>query len=308
VYPISQQHIPDQNSLAALPPQGIGANNDFAADRQSYRPCYLPPSSSATSYNQQGSNTHPSVGAVGINIYNPTVGGQSHGPYYGPNYATCPVPTQYVNQPVNQPTNRLPQTNLPNQQKQLPQQTQQAPQKQEPKQEEPKKDDTPKQAATLPIEYIKTLENYLNNSNTEVRLMGAKEILKRFKEDKSRTKDQALTNLLNKALQDQSQSVRMIALGTLSAGYTAGDDFTIQVLKNMQKSKDGYNQDALTASDILLKLSGKNLNVQSNSNQVEQTNTQKQTGKNLNVQSDSNQTSQDNQQPQVGKNLDVTAK
>ena len=50
----------------------------------------------------------------------------------------------------------------------------------------------------LTNEYIMSLENYLNNPNTEIRLMAAKEILTRLDEDKERFDDAALNALLNK--------------------------------------------------------------------------------------------------------------
>jgi len=287
VYPVSQQYNANHNVPAAMPSQGNDAGNNTAGQLQnqaqppaSYYPQpYYPVNGN---YNQHNSKQTPSVGAVGINIYNPTVGGQAHGPYYGPNYAPYPVPNQYVNQAVNQYANQ------PAQQPQ-----QQAPQPPT-KQDEPQKTETPKQAAPLSVEYVKSLENYLNNANTDIRLMGIKEVLNRFKEDKSRIQDQALTNLLNKALQDPSEGVRVMALATLDSGYAAGDDLTVQLLKNMQKSDAAYNQDALTASRVLLKLAGKNL--------------QAKPGQKLDIQSNSNQMSQDNSPPQIGQNLNVVAK
>ena len=42
-----------------------------------------------------------------------------------------------------------------------------------------------KESKTVPLtdEYIKSLENYLNSQDSKVRLMGAKDVLERFKED-----------------------------------------------------------------------------------------------------------------------------
>lgn len=292
MYPVSQQYNLNHNAPAAVPPQGNDAGNNNAGQLQApvqypapyYSQPYYPAEGYYNQHNSGNSKQTPSVGAVGINIYNPTVGGQAHGPYYGPNQAPYSVPNQYVNQAVNQ---------YANQQIQQPQQPQQqAPQP--PQQQEPEKIDTPKQSAPLPVEYIKSLENYLNNANTDIRLMGIKEVLNRFKEDKSRVQDQALTNLLNKAIQDPSEVVRLMALATLDSGYAAGDDLTVQLLKNMQKSDAAYNQDALAASRVLLKLAGKNL--------------QAKPGQQLDIQSNSNQMPQDNSQPQIGQNLNVIAK
>ncbi len=108
----------------------------------------------------------------------------------------------------------------------------------------------------LTDEYIKNLENYLNSQDKEVRMMGAKEVLARLEEDHSRKDDKALNALINKMLQDPSTPIRVMALSALDSRIVTGDDFTINVLKQMQNSKDGYGQDALQATDVLLKMSG----------------------------------------------------
>lgn len=105
--------------------------------------------------------------------------------------------------------------------------------------------------------YIKTLENYLNSQDTEVRMMGAKEIVARLQEDDSRRNDKALTALTNKMLQDPSQQIRIIALSLLDSRAITGDDTSVKILQKMQQSQDGYGQDALSATSILLKMSGK---------------------------------------------------
>lgn len=105
--------------------------------------------------------------------------------------------------------------------------------------------------------YIRTLENYLNSQDTEVRMMGAKEIVARLQEDDSRRNDKALTALTNKMLQDPSQQIRIIALSLLDSRAITGDDTSVKILQKMQQSQDGYGQDALSATSILLKMSGK---------------------------------------------------
>ena len=85
--------------------------------------------------------------------------------------------------------------------------------------------------------------------------MGAKEVVARLQEDDSRKDDKALTALINKMLQDPSQQIRIMALSMLESRTVTGDDYTVGVLKNMQNSKDGYGQDALQATNILLKMS-----------------------------------------------------
>lgn len=114
-----------------------------------------------------------------------------------------------------------------------------------------------KQIVELTDDYIKTLENYLNSQDTEVRLMGAKEVVNRLSEDSSRKDDPALTALVNKMLQDPSTSIRAIALSLVDSRTVLGDDYTVKVLQKMQNSKDGYGQDATQATSALLKMAGK---------------------------------------------------
>ena len=109
----------------------------------------------------------------------------------------------------------------------------------------------------LTDDYIKTLENYLNSQDKEVRLMGAKEVVARLMEDESRKDDKALNALVNKMLQDPSEQVKFLALSMLDSRNATGDMTTVQLLQAMQQSKSGYGQDALLASNILLKMAGK---------------------------------------------------
>ncbi len=120
-----------------------------------------------------------------------------------------------------------------------------------------KKDDKKKKEKTiLTDEYIKSLENYLNDNNPKVRLIAAKELMERFKEDDTRIAHPSLVPLLNKILKDTSPSVRFLALTTLQLGYSVGDKETIEILKELQSAnKDKMGEDALLASEILLKLS-----------------------------------------------------
>lgn len=108
----------------------------------------------------------------------------------------------------------------------------------------------------LSDEYIKSLENYLNNPNADVRQTAIKEILKQLKKDKTLRDDPALTNLINKALRDRSMVNRTLALSILYGDYADGDDLTIKILKDMQKSNKAFNQDAQTANSLLLKRMG----------------------------------------------------
>lgn len=121
--------------------------------------------------------------------------------------------------------------------------------------ETPKKEK--RKIVQLTDDYIKTLENYLNSQDKEVRLMGAKEVVARLMEDESRKDDKALTALINKMLQDPSQQVKFLALSMLDSRNVTGDATTVQLLQAMQQSQSGYGQDALLASNILLKMAGK---------------------------------------------------
>ena len=109
----------------------------------------------------------------------------------------------------------------------------------------------------LTDDYIRNLENYLNSQDKEVRLMGAKEVVERLTEDDSRCTDKALNALVNKMIQDPSTQIRLLGLSMLDARLAVGDDFTVKTLKEMQNSTAAYGHDAVLAANILLKMSGK---------------------------------------------------
>lgn len=215
-----------------------------------------------------------SCGAVSINILNPTVT-TPNGMYQTPNMQNgiyqYPQANYYATQ-NNQPQMSYPmnynnnfQTTNP-----LSAHSEQAPTppapavstekttepaKSENKTEE-KKEEELKEKIPLTDNYIMSLENYLNSQDSKVRLMGAKDVLERFKEDSTRKTDPALNALLNKALQDPNSAVRFLALTTLSSGYAAGNEQTVDILKNIQaKGEQEYGEDSLLASEILLKMS-----------------------------------------------------
>ena len=132
-----------------------------------------------------------------------------------------------------------------------------------------------REVVQLTDDYIRNLENYLNSQDKEVRLMGAKEVIARLEEDHSRKDDKALNALVNKMLQDPSTPVKILALSALDAGVVSGDDYTVGLLKQMQNSTSGYGQDAMQATNILLKMSGKKVEkeveVKDNKNKQTQT-------------------------------------
>ncbi|MBR1976769.1 HEAT repeat domain-containing protein [bacterium] len=216
----------------------------------------------------QGLNI-PSGGAVNINIFNPTT--TNGAPVYPQNtYYTNPattypayVPQNAVNVPqMPAPQNAYPAVQTQQMNVQMPgaqqlqtQNTQGANQTQQTAEAAPKQEEKPKDVAPLNDEYIRTLENYLNDNDPKVRLMGTTELLNRFKELEARKQDPALTALLNKALKDPSASVRQMALTILNVGYAAGNEETTALLNNIQAntSSETYAEDALVAKEILLK-------------------------------------------------------
>ena len=100
------------------------------------------------------------------------------------------------------------------------------------------------------------LENYLNDANPKIRLIGAKDLMERFKEDENRKDNPSLIPLLNKTLKDPSATVRFLGLVTLQLGYSVGNDETVQLLKQLQaENKDKTGEEQRMVSEILLKMS-----------------------------------------------------
>ena len=97
----------------------------------------------------------------------------------------------------------------------------------------------------------------MNSQEKAVRINAAKEVYARLEEDDSRHDDKALTALVNKMLQDPCEEVRVLALTALDGRICKGDDYTVGVLQSMQQNNNGYGQDAIDASNILLKMSGR---------------------------------------------------
>ncbi len=118
-----------------------------------------------------------------------------------------------------------------------------------------------KNIVLLTDDYIKTLENYIRNDNPEIKLMGAKELMQRFKEDESRKNDPALTALLNLLLQSKYSNVKMIGTAILENGWAQGDALTQQLLAQIQQSNTGYGLDALDAAQAALKTAGQTIKV-----------------------------------------------
>ncbi len=124
-----------------------------------------------------------------------------------------------------------------------------------------KKETPKKNIVLLTDEYIQTLENYLRNDNPDIKLMAAKELMQRFREDESRKNDQALINLLNLTLQSKYSPVKMVGMGIIENGWTRGDALTQQLLAQIQQQKTGYGLDALDAANAALKSAGETVKV-----------------------------------------------
>ena len=198
---------------------------------------------------QQGQNLQvPNYSGVNIQIFNPTVAPPTTtAPVYNvnaPNYGTTPVngcyPSNYYTQNLSQPNDKNINNNTSN--------------SNEKTNTENKKTEK-REIVQLTDDYIKNLENYLNSQDKNIRMMGAKEVIARLQEDESRKNDKALNALINKMLQDPYTGVKVLALSALDSGIVSGDNYTVNVLKQMQNSKSGYGQDAMQASNILLKMS-----------------------------------------------------
>ncbi len=171
-------------------------------------------------------------------------------PYAAPYYPVSQIQPNQQQQDGNNSMNAYGETNLLEKTSQK-----EAPKTSDKSEKSEDKKEKPKTITLLTNDYVKSLENYLNDDNPKVRLMGAKELMERFKEDDSRVAHPSLVPLLNKTLKDTSPSVRFLGLTTLQLGYSVGDEETIKILKNIQQnSQDKLGEDALLASEILLKL------------------------------------------------------
>ena len=110
-----------------------------------------------------------------------------------------------------------------------------------------------KNVINLTNEYIKTLESYLRSADKNVRKNGIVDLIKRFEEDSSRYNNPALTALLNIALQDPDANNRVLAMTCISSENACGDNNTIKLLQELQKSNKIYGQEAKSANEALLK-------------------------------------------------------
>ncbi len=257
------QYNSSYNCGAAAPTNGTTVQEPCQAPPQVAYPCgyYYP---QGVPIPQQAPMPQaPTASGVNIQIYSPTVG-PSGGCYYPPPY-TIPMPSPQPVQIPQAPVQQTPPQTQPTEVQQAtvptlapePAPTQptetQAPVKTE---ETPEKKKTQKRKiVVLTDDYIKNLENYLNSQDKAIRLTAAKEVFARLEEDDSRKDDKALNALINKMLQDPADDIRFLALTALNSRMVTGDDYTVGVLKKMQTSDKGFGQEAIDASNILLKMS-----------------------------------------------------
>lgn len=219
---------------------------------------------------QQAQNVSvPNYSGVNIQIFNPSVTPPgATAPVYNvnaPNYSTNPVSGCY---PSGYYTNNYGQNGLTGQNNQNLTSTENT---------SSDKKTEKREIVQLTDEYIMNLENYLNSQDKEIRLMGAKEVIARLDEDHSRKDDKALNALVNKMLQDPYTPVRVMAMSALNSRIASGDAFTVNLLQQMQNSASGYGQDALQASEILLKMSGQTTEKEFEVKNTSKTETKKET-------------------------------
>lgn len=201
----------------------------------------------------------PNYSGVNIQIFNPSVvapgGAAPVSTINSQNYSTGPssYPPNYYTQNLNPTTATANATATANVNGNVQPQIQTA----SSTDSSDKKKMEKREIVELTDDYIKTVENYLNDGkNPQIRLMGAKEVIARLEEDPSRKDDVALNALINKMLQDPSQQVKFLAMAALNSRLATGDNLTVELLKGVQQEKTAYGQDSLLASDILLKMSG----------------------------------------------------
>ena len=117
---------------------------------------------------------------------------------------------------------------------------------------------TKKRVVVLTDEYIKNLENLLNNDNSELREYAASEGIKRLEEDKTRHNDKALNALVNKMILDPyAHKVRGRGLLAIDSGLASGDENTKNVLELVKQDPGLSDNDRNTVETCLFQLSAK---------------------------------------------------
>ena len=249
---------PNNNSMYNIQQGTPLYNYSSAVPQQQTVAVSTPTQSQIYNYPQSSIYTTPNKQAgsgVNIYIYNPSaIGGPTSNSTANATY-TMPDGTQSNTQ--NVATAPIPQQpifndNIKNQYNDT---NEQPLAKTSIKDEETKeaKDNKPKNIVALTDDYIRTLESYLKSPDKTVRQGAIKELIKRFEEDDTRYEDPALTALLNVALLDSEPSNRLMAMSVISSGGAHGDETTVQLLQNAEKSDKLYGQEAVMANKALLK-------------------------------------------------------
>ena len=223
---------PAFQNQAAVPSQGANAVSINIYSPQAFAngaSCAGNPIQNQGYYSMYGQNTNPNLPLYPFN-YNNMINQQPYYPYQNNTSLNSNTPNNLLD--------KTPNNEVENQ----------------------NKDTKSKEAETKTIipltdDYIKSLENYLNDSNPKIRLIGAKDLMQRFKEDENRKDNPSLIPLLNKTLKDPSSAVRFLGLVTMQLGYSVGNEETVQLLKQLQKeNKDKTGEEQRMVSEILLKL------------------------------------------------------
>jgi len=254
-YPAPQQPAMGFTPVANQAPANTGNLTPNAVNINIYSPQAY--SQDAAQYQNQGmTNPYYQQYPQYYPVYGPNM--NPNMPLYPPNYNNMlnQAQPQTNNIPDNK-VNALNDTNLaektPNQENDANATTANPT---EEKTEKKDKDEKKKTITPLTDDYVKNLENYLNNENPKVRLIGAKTLLERFKEDPNRKDHPSLIPLLNKVLRDNNAAVRFLGLTMLQLGYSVGNDETVQILNQIaQNSENKLGEDYALALEALLKLS-----------------------------------------------------
>ena len=224
----------NQNSMQ-VPPQGANAVSINIYSPQAFAQganCATNPVQNPQYYSMYGQNTNPNLPLYPAN-YNNMFNNQPNIPYQNSNALKA-----------NEQPNLLEKTSNSNEAS-----------KADEANKTDKKDDEAKKIVPLTDDYIKTLEKYLNDANPKVRLIGANDLMERFKEDENRKDNPSLISLLNKILKDPSVTIRFVGLLIMQLGYSVGNEETIQILKQLQQAnKDKTGEEQLMISKILLQL------------------------------------------------------
>ncbi len=204
-------------------------------------------------YSMYGPNSNPNLPLYPQN-YNNMINSQPNPQMQMPNNQPNMInPNVPIQSPTNQ-TNGLNETN--SSKKTVTDETNKNSQNEEVSKKDDDKKKKEKTITPLTDEYVKSLENYLNDANPKVRLIAAKELLERFKEDDNRKDNPSLMPLVNKILQDTSPAVRFLGLTMLNLDYCTGDNQTVDLLKQIQsQNTDKIGEEQLLASEILLRMS-----------------------------------------------------